>query len=126
MIKLFRSKIYLALVLIATVLFIGVLGYRYLSDYTWLDAFYMTVITVTTVGFSEVRPLSMEAKFFTVLLIISSVFIFAFAISVVTEYVLSRNSLQLLKKKKLRNKINNLSNHVVICGFGRNGNQAAE
>lgn len=112
--------------LLVMVLLFGVLGYRFLSDYTWIDAFYMTIITVTTVGFSEVRPLDAEAKIFTVILIITSVFIFAFAISVITEYVLSRNSLQLLKKKKVKNKISSISNHVIICGFGRNGNQAAE
>ena len=117
---------YLALALLVMVLLFGVLGYRFLSDYTWIDAFYMTIITVTTVGFSEVRPLDAEAKIFTVLLIVTSVFIFAFAISVITEYILSRNALQLLKKKKVKNKINSLSKHVIICGFGRNGNQAAE
>ncbi|MEJ1223764.1 potassium channel family protein [Sediminicola sp. 1XM1-17] len=126
MIKLFRSKIYLALIMVISVLFIGVLGYRYLSDYNWLDAFYMTVITVTTVGFSEVKPLDTVAKIFTVFLIIASVFIFAFAISVITEYILGRNSLQLLKKKKVKQKINSLSNHVIVCGFGRNGMQAVE
>ncbi|MDL5510812.1 potassium channel protein [Arenibacter sp. M-2] len=126
MIRLFRSRMYLALTLLVMVLLFGVFGYRFLSDYTWIDAFYMTIITVTTVGFSEVRPLDAEAKIFTVILIVTSVFIFAFAISVITEYILSRNSLQLLKKKRVKNKIKNLSNHVIICGFGRNGNQAAE
>ncbi|MEQ8217575.1 MAG: potassium channel protein [Arenibacter sp.] len=126
MLRLFRSRMYLALALLVMVLLFGVLGYRFLSDYTWIDAFYMTIITVTTVGFSEVRPLDTEAKIFTVVLIVTSVFIFAFAISVITEYILSRNSLQLLKKKKVKNKISSLSSHVIICGFGRNGNQAAE
>jgi len=126
MIRLFRSRMYLALTLLVMVLLFGVMGYRFLSDYTWIDAFYMTIITVTTVGFSEVRPLDAEAKIFTVILIVTSVFIFAFAISVITEYVLSRNSLQLLKKKRVKNKISSVSNHVIICGFGRNGNQAAE
>ena len=126
MIRLFRSKIYLALFLVGLVLSFGILGYRFISNYDWVDAFYMTIITVTTVGFSEVRPLDTQSKFFTVFLIISSVFIFAFAISVVTEYVLSKNSLQLLKKKKVKNKINTLSNHVIVCGFGRNGLQASE
>lgn len=125
MIKLFRSKIYIAVILMIIVLAAGILGYRFLSDLSWLDAFYMTVITVTTVGFSEVSPLSVEAKIFTAFLIISSIFIFGFAISVITEYILSRNSLDVLKKKKVKNKISNLSNHVIICGFGRNGNQAA-
>ena len=108
------------------ILIFGVLGYRYLSNYDWIDAVYMTIITVTTVGFSEVRPLDTGSKIFTVFLIISSVFIFAYAISVITEYVLSRNSLQLLKKKKVKNQINSLSNHVIVCGFGRNGIQASE
>ncbi|GGW22801.1 potassium channel family protein [Arenibacter certesii] len=124
--KLFRSKMYQAFSLLVLVLLFGVLGYRFLSGYTWVDAFYMTIITVTTVGFSEVRPLDVASKMFTVVLIISSVFIFAFAISVITEYILSRNSLQLLKKKKVQNKISGLSNHVIICGYGRNGIQAAE
>ena len=126
MIRLFRSRIYLALSLMVLVLFVGVVGYRYISDYTWLDALYMTIITVTTVGFMEVKPLGAESKIFTVMLIISSVIIFSFALSVITEYILSRNSLQLLKKKKVKNQINSLSSHVIVCGFGRNGMQAAE
>ena len=126
MIKFFKSKIYLALALIMVVLSVGVLGYRYISDYSWIDALYMTIITVTTVGFSEVRPMGAEGKMFTVLLIIPSVFIGGFAISVVTEYILSRNSLQILKKKRVKKAIDSLSNHVVLCGFGRNGMQAAE
>jgi voltage-gated potassium channel len=126
MIKLFRSKLYLAFFLIIAVLLLGVFGYRIISNYDWVDAIYMTIITVTTVGFSEVRPLDTASKIFTVFLIISSVFILAFAISVITEHILSRNSSQLLKKKKVKNKINSLKSHVIICGFGRNGIQASE
>ncbi len=126
LLKLFRSKIYLAEMLIALILVIGVLGYRFISDYTWMEAVYMTVITITTVGFSEVKPLDNQSKIFTIFLIISSVFIVAYAISVITEYILGRNSLQLLKKKRVKNKINDLSNHIIICGYGRNGAQAAE
>jgi voltage-gated potassium channel len=126
MIRLFRSKFYLALALMVLVLFVGVMGYRYISEYSWLDALYMTIITVTTVGFMEVKPLDAESKIFTVMLIISSVIIFSFALSVITEYILSRNSLQLLKNKKVKNQINSLSKHVIVCGYGRNGMQAAE
>ena len=67
-----------------------------------------------------------EGKIFTVLLILTSVFTVGFAISVVTEYILSRNSLQILKKKRVKKTIDSLSNHVVVCGFGRNGMQASE
>lgn len=126
MIQLFRSKIYVALLLVIVVLLFGILGYRFISDYSWIDALYMTIITVTTVGFSEVRPMGPEGKIFTVLLILTSVFTVGFAISVVTEYILSRNSLQILKKKRVKKTIDSLSNHVVVCGFGRNGMQASE
>lgn len=121
-----RSKIVLALSLMVFVLLIGVLGYKFFSGFTWIEAIYMTIITVTTVGFSEVRPLDADAKIFTVFLIVTSVFIFGFAISVVSEYILARNSLEQLKKKKVQKQIDGLSNHVVVCGYGRNGMQAAE
>jgi len=126
MLRLFRSKIYIAIGLVIAILTIGITGYKYIADFSWLDAVYMTIITVATVGFMEVHPLDPASKIFTIFLIISSVFIFAFAISVITEYILSRNSLQLLKKKKVKNKISSLNNHVIVCGFGRNGMQAAE
>lgn len=126
MIRLFRSKLYLALTLVLAILITGVMGYRFLSDYSWLNALYMTIITVTTVGFSEVGPMSAGTRIFTIFLIIASVVIFAFALSVITEYILSRNSLDILKKKKVKKTIDKFNNHVIVCGFGRNGMQAAE
>ncbi len=125
MLRLIRSKIYFALFLVSLVLVIGVLGYRFIADFSWVEALYMTIITVSTVGFREVRPLSTEEQLFTVVLITASIFIFAFAISVVTEYILSRNSLQTLKRKKVKQQIDRLENHVIVCGYGRNGAQAA-
>ena len=109
-----------------SVLLAGTLGYHFIAELSWLNAIYMTIITVTTVGFNEVGPLETEGKIFTVFLIISSVFIFAYAISVITEYLFSKNQLQLLKTKKVKKMINSLSNHVIICGYGRNGMQAVE
>ncbi|MBC6999572.1 potassium channel protein [Cytophaga sp. FL35] len=126
MLNLFRSRIYLAIILMLAVLLLGIFGYWFIADYTLVEAFYMTIITVTTVGYGEIRPLSTEGKIFTAFLIVLSVFIFAFAISVISEYILSRNSLQLLKKKKVKNQIDQLQNHIIVCGFGRNGMQAAE
>jgi len=109
-----------------SVLLAGTMGYHFISELSWIDAFYMTIITVTTVGFNEVAPLETEGKIFTIFLIISSVFIFAYSISVITEYLFSKNQLQLLKTKKVKKMINSLSNHVIVCGYGRNGMQAVE
>ena len=125
MFKLFRSKIYTALVLLALVFFIGVMGYKILAHYSWIEAAYMTIITVTTVGFSEVKPSDDTTKLFTIFLIISSVFIFAYSISVITEYIMSRSSLQNIKFRKMKKYVGKLNNHVIICGYGRNGKQAA-
>lgn len=124
LIDLFRSKIYTALFLLLAVLFVGVIGFRYISDYTWADALYMTVITITTVGFSEVNPLDLESKIFTIFLILLSVIIVGYAITVITEYILSKNNFEDLKKRKMEQQIQHLKDHIIICGYGRNGKQA--
>jgi len=104
---------------------IGVIGYKIMLNISWVDALYMTVITIATVGFREVAPLDAEAKIFTVFLILTSIIIVGYALTIITEYILSRNDLDELKKKKMQKKIDALSNHIIICGYGRNGKQAA-
>ncbi|WP_417289968.1 potassium channel family protein [Corallibacter sp.] len=123
--KLFKSKIYIALWLFVFIVVVGILGFRVLSNYSWVDAFYMTVITITTVGFGEVQPLDDTSKIFTTFLILTSVFIVGYAISIITEYILSNNNLEELKQKKMQKKIDALNSHIIICGYGRNGKQAA-
>ena len=85
----------------------------------------MTVITITTVGFGETIPLDDSGKIFTICLILTSVFVFAYALSVITEYILNRNTLRNIIERKTLKKIKQMENHVIICGFGRNGRQAA-
>ena len=126
MFRLFRSKIYVAIGLLAFTLTFGILGYRIVASYSWIDAVYMTVITLSTVGFGEVAPLTPEAKIFTIFLILSSVIIVGYAISVITEYILSQNNYETLKNKRVQKKIEILSGHIIVCGFGRNGRQAVE
>ncbi|WP_298897385.1 TrkA family potassium uptake protein [uncultured Psychroserpens sp.] len=126
LIKLFKGKIYTAVLLLLLLLVIGVLGFRIISDYSWVDSLYMTVITVTTVGFGEVQPLDENAKIFTIFLIMASVVILGYAITVITEYILSKNNFEELKQKKMQKKIDSFNNHIIICGYGRNGKQAAK
>ncbi|MBU2950171.1 potassium channel protein [Tamlana agarivorans] len=123
--RFFRIRIYKALFLLLIILLIGVLGFRYISDYAWIDALYMTVITMTTVGFSEVVPLDAESKIFTIFLIFASVVIVGYALSIITEYILSKNDVEELKQKRMQKMIESLKDHIVICGYGRNGKQAA-
>ena len=124
MTRILQSKIAVALLMLLLIFCLGVLGFRLLYGYAWVDALYMTVITITTVGFGEVHPMSQSEKVFTSIFILSSIFIVGYAIKVISEYVLSKSNIGNLKHKKVQAKINPLHNHVIVCGYGRNGQQA--
>lgn len=124
--EIFKVKIYRAILQVIALLLIGVVGFILLSGMSLVDALYMTVITMTTVGFGEVAPLDANAKLFTIFLILTSVVVVGYALTIITEHILSRNSFEELKQKKMKKKIDNLSNHIIICGYGRNGKQAAK
>jgi len=122
--NLFRSKLQKALLLLGLVIAVGVLGYMLISGYSFVDALYMTVITISTVGFGEIEPLNDQEKLFTVFLIATSIVSFGYVVSAFTEYIVSGQLFQQLKLKKVQKKIEQLEGHTIICGFGRNGNQA--
>jgi len=119
-----RSKIYKALVLMFGLIFIGVAGFMWIAEYSFIDALYMTVITVSTVGFKEVQPLDFESKIFTIFLIFTSVGIYGYVLSVITEYISNNKLFEELKFNQVQKKINKLKNHTIVCGYGRNGKQA--
>ncbi|SHN03240.1 voltage-gated potassium channel [Polaribacter sp. KT 15] len=103
---------------------VGTIGYMSLSGYNFVDALYMTVITVTTVGFGELQPFSPEEKVFTIFLILTSITIFGYAVSSFSEYLVSGKLFQHFKHRKVEKQINHLKNHTIVCGYGRNGKQA--
>jgi voltage-gated potassium channel len=103
---------------------LGVAGYMILSDYSFVDALYMTVITITTVGFGEVQPFTPEEKIFTVFLILTSITVFGYAVSIFSEYLVSGKLFEQFKHRKVEKKIQSLKEHTIVCGFGRNGKQA--
>ena len=121
-----RSKLKTAVVLLIFLLFAGIVGFKYISGYSWTDAIYMTVITITPVGYTDVEALNHQAKIFIIGLILSSAIILAYALKVISEYMISKNNINEFKQKKMQKKINALSEHVIICGYGRNGRQAAK
>lgn len=119
-------KLYIAIGLILSVMIIGIVGFMIIENYSLLDAFFMTVITVATVGYREVKELGDAGKIFTSLLIILSISTFAYAISVITRYVIEGEFQLYFKHYKVNKEIQKLKNHVIVCGYGRNGKQACE
>jgi len=128
MFNVFKSyyRFFYPLIVLIAVGLIGTIGYVVIDNYSWFDAFYMTVITVATVGYGEVAPLSHSGKLFTAFLIITSFGTFAYAVSSITKFVIDGEFNEFFKHRKLNATINNLSNHIIICGYGRNGRQAAQ
>tara|TARA_R110001583_G_scaffold39765_3_gene127425 strand:- start:4470 stop:5480 length:1011 start_codon:yes stop_codon:yes gene_type:complete len=119
-----KKKIYISLALFISILIIGVFGYMSLSGDKFVDALYMTVITITTVGFGTLHRLSDAEKLFTVFLILSSVVVIGYSVTAITEYLANGEFFQLLKLKKVQNQIDKLNGHTIVCGYGRNGRQA--
>ena len=128
MFNVFKSyyRFYAPLLILLSVWVIGTIGYVIIDNYSWFDAFYMTIITVATVGYGEVAPLSQGGKLFTAFLIITSFGTFAYAVSSITKFVIDGEFNEFFKNRKLNATIEKISDHVIICGYGRNGRQAAQ
>lgn len=119
------KKVYIALLLLFTIILIGITGFIIVEGYTLGEAFYMTVITISTVGFNEVRPLSDVGRVFTAFLIIFSFSIFVYAVTSISNYILNGEYKVYFKDLRINKKVSKISNHTIICGYGRNGKQAA-
>jgi voltage-gated potassium channel len=121
---LFKSKIQISIFLLLSVIIIGVLGYMLIAGDNFVDSLYMTIITMSTVGFGEIHKFSIETKLFTIFLIIISIVVYGYSVTAITEYLASSKFFQLLKHKKVEQEIDKLKNHTIVCGYGRNGKQA--
>ncbi|WMX12499.1 MULTISPECIES: TrkA family potassium uptake protein [unclassified Aureispira] len=116
-------NILLAIVLLCTTTVTGIVGFMTIDHYTFSEAFYMTIITLSTVGFGEVQPLSPNGQVFTSFLIIFNLGVFAYAISIISNFILEGELRVFLKDYKMYQKIQKLEDHTIVCGFGRHGRQ---
>jgi voltage-gated potassium channel len=120
------KKLSLGLIVLFAIIVGGSIGFSILENMRPLDALYMTVITLSTVGFGEVSPLSPAGRAFVMILIIVGVMTATFTASTIGQIVLEGQLRSLLGRKKMDNKIKKLSSHNIIAGFGRVGRQVAE
>jgi len=108
-----------------SIIVIGVSGYMVIEDDSYLNALYMTIITISTVGFGEIHKLSPEGKIFTMILIVISFTTYAYALTTISTHFFEGQLKFFLRGYGTKN-IRKMQNHVVICGYGRNGQQVAK
>lgn len=119
------SNTLVGVILLFVVAAIGISGYRMIEGYTFEEAFYMTFITMSTVGFKEVRPLSIFGHYFTVFLILASIGVFAYVLGTFSRFLIDGGFRAYYYNRKLDRRIKRMDGHVIICGYGRNGKQAS-
>jgi voltage-gated potassium channel len=105
---------------------IGTTGFIVIERYSFLDALYMAVITVTTVGYFELHPLSPAARTFNIFLILFGVSMLLLAVGVMTQTIIELEFNRYFSRRRTKRMIEDLKNHYIVCGFGRVGRGAAE
>jgi voltage-gated potassium channel len=114
------------LILLGALMLLGTAGFMLIESYNFLEALYMTVITVASVGFQEVHPLSETGRMFTIFLILVNLGLFTYFITLLSRYFFDLEFIKKYKQIKMENSIQKLQGHVIICGFGRNGKESAQ
>ncbi len=120
------QKMIISLSLITLSIISGVLGFSLIEGYAVLDSFYMTAITLSTVGYKVLRPLSDAGKVFVSVYILFNVGIFAYIVAYLASYVFEGELKREFNKYFNIKEIMKLKNHVIVCGYGRNGRRACQ
>ena len=115
------SRLRISFILLFAVIFAGTIGYSVFEDMPVFDAFYMTVITISTVGFSEIKPLSQVGRIITVIVIVSGISVLTYTLGQVARIFVEGELQSILGRRKLEKQISKLNDHYIICGFGRIG-----
>jgi voltage-gated potassium channel len=113
------------LALVVAVVAVGVLGYMVLEDWDFFDSLYMVVTTITTVGFGEIQPLSIRGRAFTMVLIVLGAGTMLYTLSAVVHYAVVGELTRRVWRRRMDRRIERLSQHVILCGYGRVGRQIA-
>jgi voltage-gated potassium channel len=122
---LLRRLLWPVLVLLA-LLVVGTTGYQLVEGWAWFDALYMTVITITTVGFLEVHPMGPGGRVFTMALALGGVFTAFYAAAEFIRAVVTGEIRTVLGRQLMESRLGKLNGHLVVCGFGRMGRLVAE
>jgi voltage-gated potassium channel len=118
-----RQELTIAILIFLSVLLIGTVGYQVIEGWNWLDALYMTTITLGTIGYGETHPLDENGRIFTIALIFMSIISIGFIVNRFTEAVVQGYFQEVIRLRQQKRLIEILDRHYIVCGFGRTGRQ---
>lgn len=114
-------RLFVLTMMFALLLVFGISGYILIQHYTFLEALYMTVITLATVGYQEVRPLDQAGQVFTIILILMGAGFVTYGLIYVSQILIDPNLIELYRRRRLKKQLDELENHYIICGYGQMG-----
>lgn len=121
-----QKKILIFAGLIIAITVIGVFGYYFIESLSFIDALYMTIITISTVGFGEVRTLSNPGKIFTIMLIVCGIAIITTGVSMIFTAILEGTFRETLRRHRMEKRLDKIRDHFIICGFGQVGHDVID
>jgi voltage-gated potassium channel len=120
-----RRRVLWGVCVLAIIIAAGVIGYVVIEDWSFVDALYMTIITVTTVGYDEVHPLTTSGRIFSIFLIVGGVSGALYALSGIAGYIIEGHLGTTLGRRRMERTIAKLKGHFILCGYGRVGQEIA-
>ncbi len=119
--NIFRSRIFFVSLTSLLIILVGTFGYMFIENFTFIEGLYMTLITLTTIGFGEIRPLSEKGRVFTMFLILVGIAFVTSQIAAFGNYIADGQFLQMYRRRKMKNRLSRISDHYIICGYGQMG-----
>lgn len=118
-----HRKIILAIGLMTICIVVGMLGFHYFENISFFDSLWLTIISVLTVGYGDVVPNTIEGKYFSLFIIPVGIAIVGYTLSAMVSSIIEGDLSEKVRRRKMEKKIKKLQNHVIVCGFGRVGQQ---
>src|SRR5215510_8193765 len=122
----YQARLKSAILLVIAIFSVGVGGYMLIEGWDFLDSLYMTVITLATIGYGEVNPLSPKGRIFTIGLILSGLGIMGYGLSITASFIVEGEFGRLMRRRKMEKNIKRLKNHLIVCGAGDTGHYIIE
>ena len=124
--RLFERQLARSLLALAALVVVSIAGYMLIEGWSLLDAAYMTIVTFTTVGYDEVHPLSSAGRVFSMFIMVLGVGVMLYILTSVVHMVVAQEVLRgLVRRHRMRAQLARLTDHFIVCGFGRVGREVA-